>query len=451
VNVIEDAKRRAAGTNGVAEGDTARTSHNAHPLPEREWPEPLAPEAFVGPLADYVRVVEPATESDPAAVLLQALVMFGNVIGRTAFLPVEADQHYANEFLAVVGETAGGRKGTAAGVAKAAFALADASWLSDRTASGLSSGEGLIWFVRDAIEKMEKVKKKGQVWYEKVVADPGVEDKRAMVIEPEFVGALKQTERHGNTLSAVIRQGWESGNLRTLTKNSPAKATGAHISIIGHITETELKKYLTEVETANGFANRFLWAVVKRSKFLPKAPPIDMAVANAARTAIAAAVAFAKVQRQVGRDADAEALWGEVYPVLERDRVGLTGAMLARAASHVNRLSLIYALSECSPVIQVRHLAAAVAVWEFTERSVAYLFGDSTGDGIADDALALMRACPTGISRGDISTYFNRHVSSDRLSQALRTLVRLGRARFEIIETGGRPAERWYATKGGRP
>jgi hypothetical protein len=377
--------------------------------------------------------------------------MFGNAVGRTAFLPVGADRHYTNENLVVVGETAGGRKGTAAGVARAAFTLAEEAWLNERTTSGLSSGEGLIWFVRDPIETMERVKERGEpVRYEKVIADMGVEDKRAMVVEPEFVGALKQTERQGNTLSAIIRQGWESGNLRTLTKNSPAKATGAHISIIGHITEAELKKYLTEVETANGFANRFLWTVVKRSKYLPKAPPIDANTVNATATAIAAAVAFGKKQCLIERDADAEDLWGGMYPILERDRGGLTGAILARAASHVNRLSLIYALSECSPVIQVRHLAAAVAVWEFTERSVAYLFGDSTGDGVADDALSLMRASPTGINRGDISNYFARHVSSDRLSQALRTLVRLGRARFEMVETGGRPAERWFATKGGR-
>jgi hypothetical protein len=451
MSIVQDAKRRVGDTNGTVDGLSALSSLSAHPPPEREWPAPLAAEAFVGSVADYVQAIESTTESDPAAVLLQSLVMFGNVVGRTAFLPVEADRHFTNENLVVVGETAGGRKGTAAGVARAAFTLADESWLADRIPSGLSSGEGLIWFVRDPIEKQERVKGRGQpVRYETVIADPGVEDKRAMVIEPEFVGALKQTERMGNTLSATIRQAWDSGNLQTLTKNSPAKATDAHISIIGHITESELKKYLTEVETANGFANRFLWVVVRRSKFLPKAPPVDAAAVYAARTAITAAVAFAKVQRQVQRDADAEALWAEVYPVLERDRGGLSGAMLARAAAHVNRLSLIYALSECSPVIQVRHLTAAIAVFEFTERSVAYLFGDSTGDGIADEALSLMRGCPAGITRGEILNFFGRHLSSDRLTLALRTLHRLGRARFETVGTGGRPAERWRATKGGR-
>jgi hypothetical protein len=439
--------RPADGTAGVDGTLISLNSLNSHSLPEREWPEPIAPEAFIGPIGSYVQAVLPATESDPAAVLLQSLVMFGNCAGRNAFVAVEADRHYANEFLAVVGATAGGRKGLAAGVAKDAFVPANGTWHNTRIASGLSSGEGLIWFIRDPIEKMEHVKEKNQpVRYEAVIADPGVEDKRAMIVEPEFVGVLKQAERMGNTLSAILRQAWESSNLRTLTKNSPAKATGAHVSLVGHITEDELKKYLSEVETANGFANRFLWIVVRRSKFLPKAPPRDEKAVEAARTDIAAAVVFAKKQGRVHRDADADALWAEVYPVLERDRGGMTGAMLARTAAHVTRLALIYALSELSPVIRVRHLTAAVAVWEYSERSVVYLFGDSTGDGIADDALSLVRNSPTGVTRADVSHFFGRHVPSDRLSQALRTLHRLGRARFETVETGGRPAERWFAT-----
>jgi hypothetical protein len=437
------------GTNGVI-NLSSHNSLSSHSLSEREWPEPLAPEACIGPLADYVRAVEPMTESDPAAVLLQSLIMFGNIIGRTAFLPVEADCHFTNEFLVLVGETNGGRKGTSKGVARAAFALADQTWLT-RWTSGLSSGEGLIWFVRDPIEKQERVEEKGRpVRYETVIADKGVEDKRAMVIEPEFVGVLKQTERQGNTLSAIVRQAWETGYIQTMTKNSPAKTTNAHISIVGHITEAELKKHLSEVETANGFANRFLWIVVRRSKFLPESPPVNAEAVKPALTAIASAVAFAKSQRQIHRDADAVALWRELYPVLERDRGGLAGAMTARAAAHVVRLSLLYALTERSPVIRDRHLAAAVAVWEFTERSVAYLFGDSTGDGYADDALSLIRSCPAGIKRGDILNFFGRHVSSERLTQALRTLVRLGRARCETVETGGRPAEWWYAVEGGR-
>ena len=76
--------------------------------------------------------------------------------------------------------------------------------------------------------------------------------------------------RETNILSPLMRQAWDSGNLRTLTKNNPAVATGAHISILGHITKDELKRHLTDTEMGNGFANRFLWVCTRRAQVLPE-------------------------------------------------------------------------------------------------------------------------------------------------------------------------------------
>ena len=121
--------------------------------------------------------------------------------------------------------------------------------------SGLSSGEGLIWQARDPIMKSEPVKEKGRVVdYQEVMVDGGVDDKRVFAVEPEFASTLRVMNREGSILSAVIRQAWDTGNLRTLVKNSPAKATGAHISIMGHITRDELRRYLDRTEAGNGFA-----------------------------------------------------------------------------------------------------------------------------------------------------------------------------------------------------
>ena len=57
---------------------------------------------------------------------------------------------------------------------------------------------------------------------------------------------------------------------RILTKNSPETATAPHISVLGHITRAELLRYLDATESANGWANRFLWLCVKRSQVLPE-------------------------------------------------------------------------------------------------------------------------------------------------------------------------------------
>jgi hypothetical protein len=86
---------------------------------------------------------------------------------------------------------------------------------------------------------------------------------------------LKVMTREGNTLSPVIRNAWDSGDLRSMTKNSEAQATGAHISINGHITKDDLRRLLTATESANGFAKRFLFAAVRRSKVLPEGGNIE--------------------------------------------------------------------------------------------------------------------------------------------------------------------------------
>ena len=235
-----------------------------------EWPKPLAVEAFHGLAGEIVRAIEPHTEADPAALLVQSLAAYSVAAGRFAFFAVEADRHYSNLFAVIVGQTSKARKGTAWGNIRRIFGMADGDWASSRILTGLSSGEGLTWAVRDAIYKHEAVKKNGCVVdYQEVEADAGIADKRLLVVESEFTSALRMMSRDGNCLSPVLRDSWDRGELALMTKNSPARATGAHIGILGHACREELLRYLNSTEAGNGFANRFLWICAKRSKCLP--------------------------------------------------------------------------------------------------------------------------------------------------------------------------------------
>ncbi|MFA5928555.1 MAG: bifunctional DNA primase/polymerase, partial [Candidatus Margulisiibacteriota bacterium] len=232
-----------------------------------KYPAPLSEEAFHGLAGEIVHAIEPHTESDSAALLLQLLVCFGNIIGRFAYYPVEASKHFLNLFTVLVGQTAKGRKGTSFNHVKRIFSSIDLDWVGKCQQDGLSSGEGLICAVRDETIKKDK---KG-----KNVVIEGVSDKRMLVVEPEFASVLKVSSREGNTLSTVVRKAWDDGRLKILTKNSPATATDAHISMIGHITNEELRRYLNSTEAANGFGNRFLWVCCRRSKCLPMGGNIE--------------------------------------------------------------------------------------------------------------------------------------------------------------------------------
>ena len=87
--------------------------------------------------------------------------------------------------------------------------------------------------VRDRVER-----RKGKGEREEIeVLDEGVSDKRLLVTETEFSGALKVMMWDGNTLSPVLRDAWDGKPvLGTLTKASPTRATNAHVSVIGHST-----------------------------------------------------------------------------------------------------------------------------------------------------------------------------------------------------------------------
>jgi hypothetical protein len=402
------------------------------------WPM-LAEEALWGLPGDIVAEVEPHTEADRVAVLSSLLVAFGNAIGRGAFFRVGADLHHLKLYVALVGDTSMGRKGMSWGYPRDLMRAADEQWIDERVLHGLSSGEGVIYAVRD---RLEGENKKGET----VVLDEGVEDKRLLVMEAELAGVLKVMSREGNTLSPVIRQAWDDGTLQTLTKNSPMKATDAHLSQIGHITKAELLRHLTETEAANGFADRFIWLLVRRSKELPFGGEWHRVDTAPLVGRLSSALEFGSAPVLVTWGDSAREIWPEVYGPLSDGKPGLFGAVVGRAEAQVMRLAALYAVMGESHEIEREHLLAALALWDYAEKSALYIFGDATGDPVADQNYNALRAAgKDGMTRTEISHLFGRNRSSERITQALSLLHAAGRIRRKRQKTGGRHAERWYA------
>ena len=408
---------------------------------EPDWPE-ASPLLFYGLAGDIVRAIEPHTEADPVALLVQLLAAFGSAIGRSAHFQAEADQHFANLFVVMVGISSKGRKGTSWGHVKRLFALADPQWEGYCVQTGLSSGEGLIWHVRDAVEKPVKNKATGEAELETV--DPGIEDKRLLVLESEYASVLRVAARDGNTLSAILRDAWDRGRLQTMTKNNAAKATGAHVSLIGHVTADELRRELSSTEAGNGFGNRFLWICARRSKELPEGGDLQETDLHPLTGRLSAAIQDGRQAGLLKRDENARALWRAVYHDLSEGGPGLSGAVTSRGEAQTMRLALLYALLDEAGCIRREHLEAALALWEYVDASAKYVFGDSLGDPVADDILRALRNAPDGLSRTDLQNLLGRHQASNRIGQALALLLKHGRARVLQEQTAGRPAERWF-------
>jgi len=443
-------REQRAGGNGAAavtfghhrrgRPDDMRAATN-HPTPSVTPRPTIDVAAYYGLTGDIVRTFDPHTEADPVALLIQLLTYAGNVIGRSPHYRIEADEHRANLFAVLVGRTAKGRKGTSGGRVRSVVTAADERWMEDRVKGGLSSGEGLINEVRDSVEKWDASA------HQVETVDPGAADKRLTVIEAQFANALAVMERPGNTLSPIVRQAWDGHTLSTLTKNSPQKATGPHISIIGHITEDELRARINRVEAGNGFGNRFLFVCVQRSKLLPFGGSLEDVEIRKLGRRTKAAVDFAKMVGRVRMTAAASEQWQRVYPILSAEQPGLLGAITARAEPQTIRLAMIYALLDQKDEIDLDHLRAALAVWEYCEASAAYIFGRLLGDPVADEIeRALHQADGAGLTRTAIRDLFGRNQSTERIGAALALLVTKGRARPEQAKpNGGRPAETWFA------
>jgi hypothetical protein len=416
---------------------------------ERLRPARPAVEAFHGLAGDIVRAVEPHSEADVAALLVLTLTAFGNACGRRPGWEIGGTFHAGNLYVLVVGRTSDGRKGTGWDAIKPVFARADPEWARGRVQSGLSSGEGLIHAVRDPQVKRVSVKKGGKPTGEYVeeTEDHGVDDKRLLAREPEFASVLRVMRRDGSTLSTTVRSLWDSGDVRTLTKGKPEHTTGAHVSIVGDITPDELRRELDDTSAANGFVNRFLLVCATRSKLLPFGGSPDAATLARLGGAVRTSLRFAASQRSIAFDAEARTRWEAEYRRLTAGHPGMFGAVTGRAAPQVRRMATVYALMDESPEVRLSDLKAALALWRYCEESARLIFGARLGDKVADNLLDALRNEPTGLTRWNMRRVLGHRIPGERIDAALELLRDYGLARVEHQETGGRPAERWYAVE----
>jgi hypothetical protein len=309
---------------------------------EEPWPT-LEEAALHGIAGRVVRTLDPHTEADPAGLLFSFLTAAGNIIGLGPHAIAEAMPHPARLFTVLVGQTSKARKGSALAQIRRLLDLVDQTWAAGCILPGLASGEALIAEVRDGTGD----------------DDLGVADKRRLVEEPELARLLAVAGRQGSTLSHIIRDAWDGKRLKNRTKHDPLVASGAHISVVGHVTREELLRRLDDTEIANGFANRFLFALVRRSKKLPEGGNLDPAVLDDLAGQVGRAIERAYRVGTLIRSPDAKDLWAKAYEDLSDGGEGLVGAVTARAEAQALRLSVAYAVLDGSPTIEVEHLEAA--------------------------------------------------------------------------------------------
>jgi hypothetical protein len=273
-------------------------------------------------------------------------------------------------------------------------------------------------------------------------------DRRLLALSEEFAAVLHSSARAKGQLSPLLRCAWDHGHLWTTDARGLHQASGTHISLIAHITQRELSQYLHPTEAHNGFANRCLWTVVQRSQCLPEGGSLGAHELSAVARELRRALDWAGSETEIlfRRDDAARALWQERYPALSQVRPGLYGAATSRAEAQVLRLSAIYAALDSTSVIGLPHLQAALSVWDYCSAGTSFLFGQSTGNPIADRIHEAIDASPDGfLTRKQIGALFHGHLGSQHIDAALELLMSLGATSRRKAPTCGRPSTLWTA------
>jgi hypothetical protein len=304
-------------------------------------------------------------------------------------------------------------------------------WMSQQI-NGLATGEGLI---------------------NKVADRDGNDDKRVYVVEPEFSRVLLQARREGNILSQIIREAFDSGDLRVITRSNPLYAHGAHICLTGHITPEELQQRFDSIEMVNGFGNRFLWFAVKSEKLLPYSPPLPERELGRFAERLCTTIQFIRESKlgRVDMDDPALKIWESLYSKLSDDKPGFAGSLLARGSSIVLRLALIYALLDMSQVIQPVHLQAAMAVWRYSEQSVETLFGGRSGNPLSERLVELFDTYPE-LTQTELHSHMKR-CPVEEINNALNVLKEMGVIELTIRKPvgAGRPGKVWKKVTSASP
>ena len=297
---------------------------------------------------------------------------------------------------------------------------ADPTWFRDSAVGGFASGEALIANLANN------------------ETGPG-----RLVVEREFATLIARAQRDGSILSPILRAAWDGSPLENRRAQTAIVARDHHIGVVAHITPQELRRVLRSSEISNGFANRFLFGLVRRAQVLPFGGNLPPSRLSALGADVAAALHRGRPLSRIKFSDTAEEVWESfVHQVIRRESPGLVGDLTARARPQTLRLALVYAAADGSEVITSDHIRAAGAVWWFSDASVRVIFGTATGDPLADRLLiAVKAAADDGLSKSEQRSKLGHNYPAADLRDAGDLLVALGVAERDERHGAGRTAE----------
>jgi len=380
------------------------------------FPADLSAVAFGGVLGECTEFLLDGTDSSPVAVLASLVAFCG------ALMPARGywhGQHTSSPFLALVGKSGIGRKGTAMYRVRDALGNTLGMDAVNRVRfDGIASGEALVRALLD----------RSQVTF-------GVPT--GVLFEEEYATFLAASGREGSNLDSRMRSAFDGKQLahrkvaETISVPEPYYLSG-----LVAITPEELQGRVSKSSFKNGSGNRWLWLpVVRRDVRVVSSEPIfpvemSEALIEAHRVSLRAP---ARIDPGTGVDD----LLSQYDDYLRAESVGLAADMTRRFGVIAFRIGLVHAAVERAPFVTVEHILRAIALTEYARAGLPFCFGDALGDESATYLLRLLIDSDEGqLPQWTISKYFIR--DPIKRQAAIDDLCRLGVAEVVRVSTRGR-------------
>lgn len=381
-----------------------------------------------GPTRRVCEAFAPHTEAYAAGLAAEYLSGMGAIIGPDVFVKQGPSQHPARINVLLIGESGYGRKGTAHSLIEKVLSEATDEFFPDHVVDGLASGPGLS-------RALINLGRQAQTSNRPI-------DYRLWIVEEEAVNILTAGSRGANNMSAVIRKAFDSGSINVHRARSSVVINGAHICIVGHMTEEELRGRLPRVDAINGFMNRFMMIGVKfteaktqKATIIPDATMDE--IVNLTVDAIDFTRSYAPLQVgwETGIDDEYDDFRRE-HIARTKDLRGAYGAAVRRADTHVLRMATLFAALDRQQKIKGKHLESAIGMWTYAQETARYVF--SQPDEHADEDMilaALQMAGPRGLNSQERRRLVGQNYQ--RLADAERALIDQGRIVIREIPSGG--------------
>lgn len=381
---------------------------------------------FEGLLGELVADLAEGTDASLVGLLGATIAYAGALIPGHAYF--HRDQT-SSPYIALVGESSIGRKGTAMTRVMDAWSHALETVTVHRAVlDGINSGEGLVAALHYRREHYPQ--------------EPTI----GLLFEEEYATLLASRGRDGSTLDPKMRQAFDGGPLSNRKAGETKTVMPPYWlpALIG-ITPVELRSRLEPGALQSGSANRWLYLAVTRRDLIPtNASP---AYSKENREAIQAAHRAAmRTPALLVVDPAVTTRLAEYADFLPTTAFGVAKDLTRRLSIVAFRVALVHALVERSVTVTPGHLERAIGLTEYARRGISWVFGDTIGNPDADLLFRHLQAAgrlrQNTITRQIIRDPIRRQVAIDEL-------LRLGRAQVVTIQTSGRARSELVPTPGG--